>query len=240
MQLPWKVNINKEDIILEVGPGAYPYYRSDVYIDKFDPNEDVALEQFGGKRLENSKNIPHYVTKDGTFAFKDKAFNYVICSHVLEHVPQSQIDLLMNEMQRVSKRGYIEFPSIFFESIYNYDVHLNILDYFENTIYLLDKEDTNFNMIKPFTDVMIKSRKLWKGFEKINRPLMAVGFEWNDKIPEIKIVNQEEFLEMINKKYFDNVERIEAYDYNWFQKKLFRLKEKMYKHSKLDIKRIEK
>lgn len=69
---------------------------------------------------------------------------------------------------------------------------------------------------------------------------MAVGFEWNDKIPEIKIVNQEEFLEMINKKYFDNVERIEAYDYNWFQKKLFRLKEKMYKHSKLDIKRIEK
>lgn len=161
MQLPWKVNINKEDIILEVGPGAYPYYRSDVYIDKFDPNEDVALEQFGGKRLENSKNIPHYVTKDGTFAFKDKAFNYVICSHVLEHVPQSQIDLLMNEMQRVSKRGYIEFPSIFFESIYNYDVHLNILDYFENTIYLLDKEDTNFNMIKPFTDVMIKSRKLW-------------------------------------------------------------------------------
>lgn len=70
MQLPWNVNIKTDNLVLEVGPGAYPYYRSDVYIDKFDPEEDVALEQFGGKRLENKNNTPHYITKDGTFSFK--------------------------------------------------------------------------------------------------------------------------------------------------------------------------
>lgn len=214
----------KNDLVLEVGPGAYPYYRSDVYIDKFDPNEDVALEQFGGKRLENKKGIPHYITKDGIFPFKDKAFDYVICSHVLEHVSKSEIHLLLNEMQRVTKRGYLEFPSIFFETIYNYDVHLNILDYHEEYIYLLDKSETNFDKIKPFTNIMIKSRKLWKGFEKINRSLMAVGFEWEEKIPDIKIVSQDEFLEMIDKKYFQNNLRIELKDYNWLEKKYLDLK----------------
>lgn len=143
-------------------------------------------------------------------------------------------------MQRVSKKGYIEFPSIFFETIYNYDVHLNILDYFEDTIYLLDKSETDFENIKPFTNMMIHSRKLWKGFEKINRHMMAVGFEWEENIPDIKIVNQEDFLEMINKKYFQSSIRIEPKDYNWVEKKIFRFKEKFYKHRKFDIKDIEK
>ena len=107
-------------------------------------------------------------------------------------------------------------------------------------IYLLDKSETNFDKIKPFTNIMIKSRKLWKGFEKINRSLMAVGFEWEEKIPDIKIVSQDEFLEMIDKKYFQNNLRIESKDYNWLEKKIFRLKEKFYKHRKFDIKDIEK
>ena len=180
------------------------------------------------------------MTKDGIFPFSDNAFDYVICSHVLEHVPQCEINLLMNEMQRVSKRGYIEFPSIYFESIYNYDVHLNILDCFENTLYLLDKKDTNLHMIKPFTDAMIKARKLWKGFEKVNRPLMAVGFEWDKKVPNVKVVNQNEFIAVVNKKYFESRSRVEAYDYNWLQKKLFKVKEKLYKHNNVDVKGLEK
>ena len=41
--------------------------------------------------------------------FKDKEFDFVITSHVLEHVEDPE--LFLKEIQRVSKSGYIEVPT---------------------------------------------------------------------------------------------------------------------------------
>ena len=41
--------------------------------------------------------------------FKDKEFDYVILSHVLEHV--SNLVDFVNEVERISKAGYIELPT---------------------------------------------------------------------------------------------------------------------------------
>ena len=41
--------------------------------------------------------------------FKDKEFDFVIASHVLEHVEDPE--LFLKEIQRVSKSGYIEVPT---------------------------------------------------------------------------------------------------------------------------------
>ena len=57
----------------------------------------------------------HY--KDKTFVkitekklpFKDKEFDFVISSHVAEHV--EDISYFLNELARVSKKGYIEVPT---------------------------------------------------------------------------------------------------------------------------------
>ena len=57
----------------------------------------------------------HY--KDKTFVkitekklpFKDKEFDYIIASHVVEHV--EDISYFLNELSRVGKRGYIEVPT---------------------------------------------------------------------------------------------------------------------------------
>ena len=48
----------------------------------------------------NDKNLP----------FKDKEFDFVIASHVLEHV--DDVDFFINELERVSNKGYIELPTI--------------------------------------------------------------------------------------------------------------------------------
>ena len=41
--------------------------------------------------------------------FKDKEFNFVIASHVIEHV--NDFEFFIKELERVSSKGYIELPS---------------------------------------------------------------------------------------------------------------------------------
>ena len=42
--------------------------------------------------------------------FKDKEFDFVIASHVMEHV--EDVDFFIKELERVSKKGYIELPTM--------------------------------------------------------------------------------------------------------------------------------
>ena len=42
--------------------------------------------------------------------FKDKEFDFTVASHVIEHV--EDIDFFIKELERVSKKGYIELPTM--------------------------------------------------------------------------------------------------------------------------------
>jgi len=53
--------------------------------------------------------------------FKDKAFDFVIASHVLEHTPDPE--KFLTELQRVAHAGYIETPDAFMERINPYLDH---------------------------------------------------------------------------------------------------------------------
>jgi SAM-dependent methyltransferase len=53
--------------------------------------------------------------------FADKAFDFVICSHVLEHVRDPE--RAVAELQRVGRRGYIETPSAAWERVTGFDFH---------------------------------------------------------------------------------------------------------------------
>ena len=46
---------------------------------------------------------------DKKLPFKDKEFDFVIASHVVEHV--DDVSYFLNELSRVSKKGYIEVPT---------------------------------------------------------------------------------------------------------------------------------
>ncbi len=47
---------------------------------------------------------------DEVLPFKDKEFDFVIASHVIEHV--KDVNSFIKELVRVSKKGYIELPTI--------------------------------------------------------------------------------------------------------------------------------
>ena len=52
----------------------------------------------------------NFIRLDGkSLPFKDKEFDFVITSHVLEHV--KNVNLFISELERVSERGYIELPT---------------------------------------------------------------------------------------------------------------------------------
>ena len=47
--------------------------------------------------------------KEKKLPFKDKEFDFVIASHVMEHV--EDVDFFISELQRIASKGYIEVPT---------------------------------------------------------------------------------------------------------------------------------
>lgn len=110
-------SIRNTDRVLEIGPGGTPHFRADVFLEVRYDDPNVALRQRGNTPpLRTIKPVVFY---DGIrFPFRDEAFDYVICSHVLEHI--EDVSIFLEEVQRVARRGYLEFPTIYYEFIYNY------------------------------------------------------------------------------------------------------------------------
>lgn len=101
-------------LVLEVGAGGNPYFRSNVLVDAYESTGErhwVPLTMDRPTVLVFAENLP----------FKDKEFDFVIASHVLEH-SQDPIRFL-EEIQRVAKAGYIEVPDAFMERINPYHDH---------------------------------------------------------------------------------------------------------------------
>ena len=83
--------------ILDIGCGYTAHKKASVICDVKDLSEFYKDRQF--VKLEN-KELP----------FKDKEFDFVITSHVIEHV--DDVNFFINELQRISSKGYIELPTI--------------------------------------------------------------------------------------------------------------------------------
>lgn len=177
--------IKNKDRVLEIGPGADPFHRSDILLELSLTEEELAAQRGYAEMKKFKQEIVYY--DGGRFPFKDNEFDYVICAHVLEHV--ENIQLFLSELTRVAKRGYIEFPTVYYDHLYNFNVHLNLLRFDEksNTIYYLKKTDTPFPILQPVHDFFYRSLEL--GYTSLIDDLklfMFQGFEWNKKTPILK------------------------------------------------------
>jgi SAM-dependent methyltransferase len=61
------------------------------------------------------KDKKFVLIKDKVLPFKDNEFDFVYASHVIEHV--DDIAHFIGEIQRISKKGYIELPSMLEDNI---------------------------------------------------------------------------------------------------------------------------
>ncbi|MBF0583314.1 MAG: class I SAM-dependent methyltransferase [Magnetococcales bacterium] len=106
--------VAKEALVLEVGSGGNPYARSNLLLDAYETSGErywVPLVMDRPTVLGLVENLP----------FRDKAFDFVIASHVLEH--SSDPARFLEELQRVAKAGYIEVPDAFYERINPHRFH---------------------------------------------------------------------------------------------------------------------
>lgn len=98
------VKNNLTEKVLEIGPGAVPFFLSTDFIGCNEKIKDY---------------IDNDIDKD-VFPYQDKTFNFIYCRHVLEDIQNP--DFALREIIRVCKGyGYIETPSPLIESIKNID-----------------------------------------------------------------------------------------------------------------------
>jgi len=106
--------VARDALVLEVGSGGSPYARADVLLDAYEATRErhwVPLKADRPTVLGFVERLP----------FRDKSFDFVIASHVLEH--SADPEQFLTELQRVAKAGYIEVPDAFFERINPYRDH---------------------------------------------------------------------------------------------------------------------
>ena len=107
--------------------------------------------------------------------FKDKEFDFVIASHVLEHVDDPEY--FIKELERISNKGYLEVPTtlednLVFENKNDHQWHINYDD---------DSKIINiFNRVQIFEPVLtVSSSQL---FRKYFRSSLVIELYWENKI----------------------------------------------------------
>ncbi|MDE0505655.1 MAG: methyltransferase domain-containing protein, partial [Candidatus Poribacteria bacterium] len=180
------MNIRPDDFVLEIGSGHNPKTRSDILCDKF-INDDL---QRGGSIVTDRP----LVEADGQYLpFPDASFDYVICSHILEHVEDPE--LLIRELTRVASGGYIETPSEIAERLYGWPYHNWMINLVDNRL-VIQKKAVKSQFGQLF-HALAAHDKNFSRFHVTHHKLFLVQYEWIGKIdyeilgPETSTLNLE-------------------------------------------------
>ena len=168
------LRIRPTDRVLEIGSGNRPRNRSNVLCDKFPidnderaSHEDIVIDQ-----------RPFVVADGKALPFKDKSFDYVITSHILEHVDDP--NRFIAELTRVAKAGYIETPSELGEMIFGWPFHKWKVRFENDTIVL--RPWTGNSPFNDFFHRAYASDLLFAEFVDSRWTQFYVQYEWEEKI----------------------------------------------------------
>lgn len=102
----YNFDINTSDKVLDVGSGNIPFHLATHLADITVENDNFGRAGVPFKHIEG---LPVYECNLEKLPFENNEFDFVYCSHVLEHVIDP--DKACSELMRVGKRGFIESPT---------------------------------------------------------------------------------------------------------------------------------
>ncbi len=113
--------------------------------------------------------------KEKVLPFKNKEFDFVIASHVIEHV--EDFEFFIKELERISSKGYIELPSRLGDNLVfeNKKDHIwwFLFDDFKHELIASKKNQ----LIDPFITV-----SMMKKIDQMFRESLIIELYWEDKI----------------------------------------------------------
>ena len=174
------LNQNPEWKVLDIGCGYTAHKKATVICDIQD--------------LSNFYRDKNFVKLDGyILPFKDNEFDFVIASHVIEHV--KDVNTFIKELSRVSSKGYIELPTILednlvFENKKDHIWHMEFDD-IENKLNISEK----IQYLEPVITVSSS-----KKFLKIFRQSLVLELYWEENI-EFNLIQK-------NKNVFQKISRL--------------------------------
>jgi SAM-dependent methyltransferase len=170
--------IGPTDLVLDVGSGQAPNLRADVLCDYF--LTDHSERACGAQPVVDR---PLVVADAERLPFRDGAFDFVVCSHLLEHVRRPR--RLLSELERVSRRGYIETPSRVHEQLYGNPFHKWFVSLEDGELRLSPKPAAQLNG-EASTWFRRRYQENDRFRDLINRHLDVLGFlvryQWSDEI----------------------------------------------------------
>ena len=148
--------------ILDIGCGFGAHKSASVIADIKDFSKLYKDKKFV---LINDKKLP----------FKDKEFDFVIASHVIEHV--QDFEFFIKELQRISSKGYIELPSRLGDNLVfeNANDHIWWFRFDDISNYLIVSKRNQ--ILSPFITVSMA-----KLFESIFRESLVIELIWDNTI----------------------------------------------------------
>ena len=161
---------NKEWKVLDIGCG----YSANKYASTICDVQDLSNFYKDKKfiKLENKK-LP----------FENNQFDFVIASHVIEHV--EDVKFFISELERVSKKGYIELPSKLEDNL--------VFENKKDHLWHMDFDDVNLrllitNKIQVFEPILTVSslQKLRKNFKSS----LVLELYWENKIDYSFVENE--------------------------------------------------
>ncbi len=174
------------DFVLEIGSGNNPNPRADILCDRYITTSHERAGEFA-IRIDRP-----FVVADGMrLPFADKTFDYVIASHIFEHM-DDPIGFA-HEIMRVGKAGYIEVPSAISERVFGWDFHHWYCQLRDGVlIFKPKKEGERFG---GFFHRFIAKNLWFRRFFEEHEDAWYVRLEWQGEIPmqvNMRLMSQNE------------------------------------------------
>ncbi len=175
------IPVDPNDLVLDVGSGDKPHWRADVLLDRY-----LGAEHRGQRSGRAGADVarPLFDADAAAMPFADGAFDYVVCSHVLEHVEDPAA--VVAEMARVARAGYIEVPEAASAKILDFPSHLWWCRLDGSTLVLTAKQARAFDdEIQRYIDTAGIERRL-AGLLDADFDRRIVAIHWVDR-PEVRV-----------------------------------------------------